>query len=380
MDRTREHLPRDLIFYQILPKLPIKSLLRFTSACRTWLSTIKSPHFIAAHHHNLNLSENKVEYILIFDKHSCTILSNDASTKLAKIDFPFTLNFNRPPQSCNGLVLLSHRRTITDFNHDHTLWNPSLRKSKTLDAKIFAQRDVNVGTLWSSLFHHVFYGLGYHEPTKDHRVVRVRYTLNPSPPRDISDFPTEVDVYSVSTDSWHGVDSKPSLYIGLYYHISVFVRGSLHWFGRQKVNEDGDYYKSLLLFDFGQECFREMEMPEHFHHLRYPKVAVLTEFEGTLAAFTAKAGVEWDENGTYLWVMTEYGVAESWTRKLAFRVEVPWPWPTGCTQSAECEDHEKMHKILFGIGSGQSVKVFEGNRSYGNAVVVCKESFALLEA
>ncbi|KAI3903336.1 hypothetical protein MKW98_031990, partial [Papaver atlanticum] len=41
-------LPQDIIF-QILIWLPVQSLLRFKSVCRSWYALIRSSHFIQRH-------------------------------------------------------------------------------------------------------------------------------------------------------------------------------------------------------------------------------------------------------------------------------------------------------------------------------------------
>ncbi|KAK9672934.1 hypothetical protein RND81_12G135600 [Saponaria officinalis] len=49
VDETVATLPVHLIIENILPRLPVKSLLRFKSVCKNWHSTISSPEFANSH-------------------------------------------------------------------------------------------------------------------------------------------------------------------------------------------------------------------------------------------------------------------------------------------------------------------------------------------
>ncbi|KAL9263392.1 hypothetical protein AKJ16_DCAP19385 [Drosera capensis] len=42
------YLPPEILFFNILARLPVKSLLRFRCVCKAWLDTIESPDFAVA--------------------------------------------------------------------------------------------------------------------------------------------------------------------------------------------------------------------------------------------------------------------------------------------------------------------------------------------
>ncbi|KAL6205826.1 hypothetical protein ACLB2K_023078 [Fragaria x ananassa] len=120
-------LPEELI-PDILLRLPIKSLIRFTSVCKPWMSTIKDPKFIR------NFSEQNATHLILlhtvhshrywtgterraeihgFKEDSYSLLHDDtAVSEYCKIEFPVALNEElinpcfRVVGTCNGLVLL----------------------------------------------------------------------------------------------------------------------------------------------------------------------------------------------------------------------------------------------------------------------------------
>ncbi|XP_021731778.1 F-box protein At5g07610-like [Chenopodium quinoa] len=62
MNSMNNTLPDHLIFENILPRLPVKSLLGFKSVSKPWLSTISSPQFAKSH---LQLSSSPLKFILL---------------------------------------------------------------------------------------------------------------------------------------------------------------------------------------------------------------------------------------------------------------------------------------------------------------------------
>nr|XP_009771441.1 PREDICTED: putative F-box protein At3g16210 [Nicotiana sylvestris] len=147
----RSSLPDDIIIFLLL-NLPIKSLLRFKSICKSWYSSINDPEFIKLHLHNssANISRQKILLTDNFSSfkydHSSThmprILSIEASlsvdSKVMLFDPPLP-RFRHECSylqvcSCNGLVLMF------DY-HDMILWNPAIRKYKSIPIPNMLQRN-----------------------------------------------------------------------------------------------------------------------------------------------------------------------------------------------------------------------------------------------
>ena len=99
-----EHLPHDIMF-DILTRLPVKSLIRFCRVSKSWYSTITSPIFITKHLDRANslsnTNNNKNGYLLSTvqknkDRSSCEewtklVYNSDRTlTQISRVEIPYT--------------------------------------------------------------------------------------------------------------------------------------------------------------------------------------------------------------------------------------------------------------------------------------------------
>ena len=147
---SSELLPDNVVF-DILTRLPVKSLIRFRCVSQSWNSTITNPIFITKH---LDLASslsdiNNNGYLLF------TLLRNylplDPSSSKEWTTFVYNTNrtltqisrFEIPLQHfiigfCNGVFCLAANNDDSDekdLTRSLYLWNPSIRKLKKLDRK-----------------------------------------------------------------------------------------------------------------------------------------------------------------------------------------------------------------------------------------------------
>ncbi|KAF3957205.1 hypothetical protein CMV_017754 [Castanea mollissima] len=167
--------------------------------------------------------------------------------------------------SSNGIVcLLDATLSSTDYDIVPILWNPSIRKAMYLPRP-------TVKFPFSYLpMEHV--GLGYDPITDD---------------------------YKLQSES-------------------VFVNGSVHWLAETEKNirfdsdDDDTFRNGIFTFHIGDEIFHEMAVPKCVE-LVYDLNMNLAVLGGSLALIPwnrRNLGVEQYS----VWVMKEYGVAESWTK------------------------------------------------------------------
>ncbi|KAM3396596.1 F-box protein CPR1-like [Capsicum galapagoense] len=246
---------------KILSRLPVKSLLEFTSVSKARLALISSPELINIH---LSLSANNKEdtnhmltvnyrgaYKRNFKEFPVRSLFFDSVTEAFDLDCP--IEYDRKyvgiEGSCNGLILLA------DSEGYSFLWNPSTRKYKTLP--YFTSR-------WKTNL--VKYGFGYDELHDDYKVVGVSYKFIMRP-NDISD-DTEVKIYSLKSDSWTNVD-------------------------------------------YSNEKWEKVDKPSYG----------VGETELHVGKLGSDLCVFTDYKGSHLcvWVMSEYGIKESWIKKFTIR-------------------------------------------------------------
>jgi F-box interacting protein len=217
------------------------------------------------------------------------------------------------------------------------LWNPSIRKFKMLAATPLTRR-------FASLTH----GLAYHSQNNDFKILRlVCYGENE---------PTvEAEVYTLSTDSWRKVVlSEPD--IGSIEEMLqspfLFFNGALH-----NLAYYGDHC-FILSFDVNDERFWKIMLPQNYYVGFTPDVERLEVFKGLLALIAF--GIDLNGIGKcHIWVMREYGVVESWTKK---SVSMDWVHNIyGCTNNGELLMQNATGLVLFDPESlNENVLAIEG--------------------
>ncbi|XVF39339.1 hypothetical protein PTKIN_Ptkin01aG0026700 [Pterospermum kingtungense] len=270
---SNQAIPQDIVL-DILSLLPVKSILRFQSVSKEWLSHINDPYFIKLHLKQSIKTRNSLKTILR------PTYQSDKSNKLVSLGFA-SVNLNIPQElnggaeivgSCNGILCLLNRKRT----HGSTLlmWNISTGEYKVLPDKPMEPHDESIDFPQNFLF------------------------------------TTEVTVYSLKTNSWRSCEQIPDFYYffmnywGVQYY--TFVCGALHWFGEKDLALGGPC-KSVIAFDFSTEKHHPIELPNGMEHKSYMALGTL---RGCLCAIFAYRS---DFEKVDVWIMKDYGVKDSWT-------------------------------------------------------------------
>ncbi|CAM0943348.1 unnamed protein product [Alopecurus aequalis] len=154
--RTRHgSLPRDILIWEILVRLPPKHLLRCRAVCRAWRRVISMRNFLLMHHGrqpSLPILRGfhalpSYKSILAFDHREAR---GHQLQLVAQLDGSFNLE-----ASCDGLLLLSYCRAGTCF----TVCNPTTGQHAPVHLP-------SGSSLW---------GMYQHRPTSDHRILLHRH-------------------------------------------------------------------------------------------------------------------------------------------------------------------------------------------------------------
>ncbi|KAI3457104.1 hypothetical protein Pfo_013767 [Paulownia fortunei] len=289
------------IIINILHRLPVKTLLRCTSVCKSWYTLITSPEFISSHLKFAAASEKKTPFLLLrrcirnterYDLYS----DAESFTPHATLEFPFrSINsFLTIVGSCNGLLCLSDDRVY--YMHTIILWNPCIKKSVLLPKPNPIYN--SYGTFAQSL------GFGFDPVANDYKVVRITYV-------DCVRGQAQVELYKLSTGVWQDMS-----YLGLdcvIYNKSrpAYVNGATHWVARYM-----DLYDLIVLFDMCHEVFGEMMLPVSLVNNDPMRSKDLVVYMESLAL------ILWNVSGVEprfcVWVMKEYGVQDSWIKHFSF--------------------------------------------------------------
>ncbi|XP_019159142.1 PREDICTED: F-box/kelch-repeat protein At3g23880-like [Ipomoea nil] len=306
------HFPEELQI-EILKRLPVKSLLRFTAVSKSWYFIITSTAFISAHcrhHRNGNSAANLLllrRYNKSYKVEKCSVLSHTDRQLLSlnnshELSFPISrvIRYLRTVGFYNGVFCLSEDQCSDP--HSVTLWNPSIRKLRTLPCPSIRP---------ACQFRFVL-GFGASPRSDDDlKVVRVVYERK-GVNLDIGPvIPPLVEIYSLSTGVWRRITAPGvNYYIVDYIWPQAFVNGAVHWIG-YKLLEDKSFQSLIAVFTMTDELFDEIMLPDELLSVDPSNLSVIV-YEEFVAVVKYSRRIQGDS--CELWIMKEYGVVDSWTK------------------------------------------------------------------
>ncbi|PRQ31095.1 putative F-box domain-containing protein [Rosa chinensis] len=348
-----ESLPEEII-PTILIRLPIKSLIRFSSVCKSWRSIIKDPSFIRTHlTHTLSLNDQNATHLILLhnygskeDSYSLHYDKNEVS-QYCNIEYPIGLKNKmknsccRVVGTCDGLVLLAD--DLGNEVYNFVIWNPSIRKYVILPKP--SVRFSTHGNYEANI------GLGYDAIGNDYKLVRVTSLVDQPDhyPR------TLVQYYSLATGSWGMLRLLPPCLVNSS-RVQVLVNGALHWLAICWTNDHQIKYV-VMAFDVGGQPFREIMLPESL------QLDELLEFRLGVSGDRKSIGLFVrckSETNCFLdiWVMKEYCVEKSWTKLMILTPQGP---------------NRSLPKALCFRRSGEVVLILEDDHELVSIEIVSKQ-------
>ncbi|KAL4607534.1 hypothetical protein ACB092_09G181900 [Castanea dentata] len=309
---SSERVPDEVVF-DILTHLPVKPIIRFRCVSKSWNSTITTPIFITTHlnHNRAKSSVPNNDYLLYTSRamhpsthqQLCAVVRNSdhTLTELSRCRSPFcgsnVIGF------CNGIYCF-----FENNNYTISLWNPSIKKLKILTPVRIPRYDGMVT-----------HGLVYNSLNNDFKILRIVFD------GEVSGYkvplPLEAGVYTWSTDSWRYIDIYMESLSGSGLNASIvdiqekpfiFVNGALH----SMIHTRGHNF--ILCFDVNDETFQAIMLPENYLDGLSPdfdQFEQLVVFKGSLALVAFGRDLYEEHDLCFIWVMMEYGMFDSWTKK-----------------------------------------------------------------
>ncbi|XP_076891824.1 F-box/kelch-repeat protein At3g23880-like [Bidens hawaiensis] len=233
------------IAVEILLKLPVESLLRCKSVCKSWYSLISDPQFVKSHlaistrsnsqyaHHRLIFSTERRTRIESCHLHH-VLYDNNSINNALDLDYPFKhlSKLVSVVGSCNGLVCIAVYRSAL------FIWNPSTRKSHRLPPSDYEK---HIG-----LF--ALHGFGYQQSTGDYKVVEIFPKLKSRE--------TLVRIYSSKDGNWKEMGVYPRVFS--FFDFGKFSNGALHWIA---ANDLGG--RIIVALDLEKETYGEVLQPDY---------------------------------------------------------------------------------------------------------------------
>ncbi|KAL2496935.1 F-box/kelch-repeat protein [Forsythia ovata] len=303
-----DFLPKELIF-EILLKLPVKSLLCFTTVCKLWHSLITSSEFIFSH---LSISASKEDNTLFLrrytknDRAEHYTLLKDGENQTFELQSSLELHFPLKSQfgyfrivGCsNGLVCLSDD-FFTNPSQPIILWNPCIRKHMVLPAPTVKPEKAH------------FFVLGCGATRHDFKVVRMVYSKT----NDFTlNLPAIVEIYSLTSGTWRRVHFDDRYVIMEFMWSQAFIEGTVHWlafYSLEYPTQNQLFCNLILTFHMEDEVFGEIMLPDELAReaVTYLSITVIGKSLGAI-----KYDKQMGSESCCVWVMKEYGVMKSWTK------------------------------------------------------------------
>ncbi|PIA49948.1 hypothetical protein AQUCO_01300586v1 [Aquilegia coerulea] len=319
------NLPNEITF-DILSRLPIKTL----SACRwvnkAWYKTIKQPEFIKAHHDKLIQNNSDC---LIFAQNFCYFIDHESLSSIqTTINSPLFILQVQPRQgtksfeffSCNGIVLVCSETQPYSINNPIT------------GEQVLVHQSEN----YNGICDHI--GFGFDPVSEVFKILRMFCGSGK----------TYAEVYNCGTGKWRVIDNNPwfSKITGDVIRLpeewqatfqeldngvvqwrlidnnrssklicnknnvpnNVFVNGSLHWLGLL------DSKWTIISFKLNTEEFQLIPLPLGVDLSRKEWHIYLCVLGNYLCVVD-----EINEKHLEIWMMRDYGRESSWDKKYIIR-------------------------------------------------------------
>ncbi|KAL2518761.1 F-box protein [Abeliophyllum distichum] len=275
------------IMMDILLRQPIQTVFSCRNVCQSWKNIVSDPYFTRMctgklHMANFALSisrENIASLWKLCKFGLCVKKKKEIALPLSTKGQLFILG------SCNGLVCLRHK--FFDNIDDLYLWNPALGEN------ILLPRSKNEKRILKSA-----YGYGLSQYTGHYKVLRIvhkSYLYRPNK--------TEGEVITIGIDNkWRDIGSAP---FPLHENFcKVTLNGALHW-----IIDDFRKPDFIYSFNIDKENVQIIAPPRDLVDRR-PWMS-LAVFDNILCILDNSRDSELE-----IWLMKEYGVAESWNKYL----------------------------------------------------------------
>ncbi|XP_023893365.1 F-box/kelch-repeat protein At3g23880 [Quercus suber] len=297
-----EYLPYDVLL-EILHRLPLKSLIRFSCVSRSWNSLITSPAFINSNLTRSHSNSNKliVKYLDVTPHvvdgyeliHEEDNDNNDSSSEqIQELEFPSSFRCNFQIVSyVNGLFCLYEQSR-------YIVWNPCIRK-------FIALPKPSVTASFAC-----YLAFGFDSRTNDYKLVRIVLQS-----KNISAKKPLVEVYSVNEGYWRltsGGDSFPAgVYISDWSLSTAVSLNGVVYFAAYYCDVRGSI---VLSFDLGDEVFRAISLPKG--NFRFEADIDISVFKGllSLTCYEYKGERCIGVKCCSVFVMKECGIVDSWTK------------------------------------------------------------------
>ncbi|KAK3219044.1 hypothetical protein Dsin_013014 [Dipteronia sinensis] len=229
----RTHVLMNDEMFNILVRLPLKSLLQCKCVCKWWQNLISDPVFISNYsrqHPQYQVSGFYLEKYLFLQLHSELLFipwdGQDEAVPETSLSFIGDDNGIYIKHSCNGLLLCSSFR-CHDEDREYYICKPTTKQYLPLPKP----------------------------PCKKVLGISIAYDPNKSPhyqvicisESEVSFNHHQIKIYSSATGSWRDSGNPFIIFDEMLFNRGVYWNGSLHWVGNGDLSLRFDVQKELML-------------------------------------------------------------------------------------------------------------------------------------
>ncbi|XP_058187755.1 F-box protein CPR1-like [Rhododendron vialii] len=312
-----DKLPEDVLM-DILSRMPAKSLLQWKSVSKHWYSLIRNPKFISLHHTRAKPGEILFLTRQVGDMIQIAWTLIASPTTFGNIDLSFIDRNVQLADSCNGVLCFQNASKIV-------ICNPAIKEFRQLHLP-FHQKERSS-----------YLGFTFDPKANDYKaikfVTRNCYPCDRLPyprigaameehfncPKTVCKckkpvcFPN-VYVYALSTDAWRQTDAVVPNYC--IYHVPQCYRctssdGVFYWLAHDHAADA----MHICVFRTSEELFESIPLPGIFRLKLLSNLCLLKDSLALALSDLHGLGSRRVDTCFDIWVMDEYGVQESWTKK-----------------------------------------------------------------
>ncbi|KAL1319108.1 hypothetical protein AAHE18_15G254000 [Arachis hypogaea] len=310
MANHNDQIPNDLAL-EILAKLSVKSLKRFSCVRKSWLNLLENPHFKSMYYENLKSKTAHSSSLLLWrlfyqrginvdSENNVHLLSGERYENMVTLVLPTLSESYGPGQvlECVNGIICHYTRPCPDVIIG--LWNP-----KTDEHKIIPPGITDDEPGYSR--HVSVHGFGYDNVNDDYKVIQcVYYIYDPM----VLEEPvlTIWQIYSLKSNCWKKLDLEITKKENVDKASIAYLNGVCHWWGREFDTNDLEE-QVLVSFNLSTETFRTTSivwLQENDDSL-IRTLVVLNESVTLISSFAQYNRIE-------ISLLGEVGVKESWVK------------------------------------------------------------------
>ncbi|KAL1319096.1 F-box/kelch-repeat protein At3g06240-like [Arachis ipaensis] len=327
MEKKYDQISNDLAL-EILAKLPVKSLKRFSCVQKSWLNLLENSNFKSMYYENLKSKTAYSSSLLLWRnfydqrgdgnnvyKKDVYLLSGEKYENIVRLVLPSLVEEYDVPgmviECVNGIICYSETYGRKGKKLKIGLWNPKTDERKIIPPSIIIDEpgfDLEVSV----------HGFGYDNMNDDYKVIQCVYYIDYE---FYLDGPSPIwQIYSLKNNCWKKLELEMNHNEFLEQGSVKYLNGVCHWCCEEYGEE------VIVSFNLSTETFQTTSIVL-VQRNDAPPIRVLVVLNESLALISSLA----ENSCIEISILGEIGVKESWVKLFTVRhfLEIDFPFGMG---------------------------------------------------